>query len=82
MGCELSINHCRPRTSPRSRYHYLVRCPISGYQSRQIPSAFRVLKISLDAPRYTKKGLPNSIKCFLLTRSLAAFAFAKATRLR
>ncbi|GFV35998.1 hypothetical protein TNCV_2867561 [Trichonephila clavipes] len=33
MGCELIINHCKPSTSPRSWYHFLVRCPIGGYQS-------------------------------------------------
>ncbi|GFV54629.1 hypothetical protein TNCV_3578821 [Trichonephila clavipes] len=35
MGCELIINHCRPNTSPRSWYPFLVHCPIGGYQSPQ-----------------------------------------------
>ncbi|GFS86138.1 hypothetical protein TNCV_660311 [Trichonephila clavipes] len=35
MVCELIPNHCRPRSSPGSLYHSLVRCPIDGYQSPQ-----------------------------------------------
>ncbi|GFV98004.1 uncharacterized protein K02A2.6-like [Trichonephila clavipes] len=35
MGCELVTNNCRPSTSPRSWYHFLVWCPTGGYQSPQ-----------------------------------------------
>ncbi|GFX43018.1 hypothetical protein TNCV_436341 [Trichonephila clavipes] len=36
MGCEWIINHSKPGRSPKSWYHFLVRCPIGGYQSPQV----------------------------------------------
>ncbi|GFX18589.1 hypothetical protein TNCV_3310501 [Trichonephila clavipes] len=36
MGCESIVNRCSPSTYPRIWYHFLVRCPIGGYQSPQM----------------------------------------------
>ncbi|GFT26594.1 hypothetical protein TNCV_3604201 [Trichonephila clavipes] len=67
MGCEWTINHCRPSTSPGSWYQFLVWCRIGGYQSPQVisaPSFFprgRHLN-SDDANLYQELILPRSSK--------------------
>ncbi|GFV98318.1 hypothetical protein TNCV_622771 [Trichonephila clavipes] len=80
MGCKLVINHCRPKTSLGSWYHFLVRCPIGGYQSPQLilKPSFLPGKRSLsseDANLYQDLILPRATKPNRYSRAAIAKLF-------